>query len=348
MSTGIEITSRGGVSDFVAAMPKVELHLHLEGTLEPGLKVTLAERNGVTISPRTEAEIRHLYTTHNDLPSFLAAFYSNMEVLFTAEDFEDLAFQYLSTTAANNVRHVEMFFDPQLHTSRGVRFSDVVSGYRRAIDRARRDYGMSAELIMCFLRDYGADYATATLSQALDYKQWILGVGLDSDERNHPPAEFAEVFARARQEGFLITTHCDVDQQNSPEHIRQAIFDIGVDRIDHGLNVLEVPELVEAARERQLGFTVCPLPYSTHKGGLEPELTRIRAMLDAGLKVSAGSDDPPFFGGYLNDNLQLCLDNGFTEDMIVTMQRNAIDTAWLSAARRASLHEELDAYLAGL
>lgn len=347
MTADIEITSRGEVSEFIVGLPKVELHLHLEGTLEPGLKVRLAERNGVTIAPSTEPEIRHLYTTHNDLPSFLAAFYSNMDVLFTSHDFEDLAFQYLSTAAANNVRHVEMFFDPQLHTSRGVRFSDVVAGYRRAVERAHRDHGLSAELIMCFLRDYGADYAMATLSQALEFKPWILGVGLDSDERDHPPAEFAKVFAKARDEGFLITSHCDVDQKDSPEHIRQAIHDIKVDRLDHGLNVLEAPELVEAARERQLGFTVCPLPYSTHKGGLEPELERIRGMLDAGLKVSVGSDDPPFFGGYLNDNLQLLLDNGFTEDMIVTMQRNAIDTAWVSASRRSALHDELDEYVAG-
>lgn len=342
----IEITSRGDVSDFVRRMPKAELHLHLDGTLEPGMKIMLARRNGVEISPDTEAEIRASFTAHNDLPSFLAVFYSNMDVLRTAQDFEDLAFQYLSTAAANNIRHAEMFFDPQLHTRRGIRFEEIISGYRRAITRAGREFGITAELIMCFLRDFGADYAMATLTQALAFKAWIIGIGLDSDEKGHPPAEFAHVFARARQEGFLITTHCDVDQQDSPEHIRQAICDIEVDRIDHGLNILETPELVATALDRRLGFTVCPLPYSTHVVGIEPELKRIAAMLDAGLLVSIGADDPPFFGGYLNDNIQACLDHGFTPEIVLTMQRNAFLTAWIPERRRRELLDELDTYVA--
>lgn len=341
---GIEITSRGSVSDFVRRMPKAELHLHLDGTLEPGMKIMLAQRNGVEISPKTEAEIRASFCAHNDLPSFLAVHYSNMEVLHTAQDFEDLAFQYLSTAAANNVRHAEMFFDPQLHTRRGVRFEDIVSGYRRAIARATRDFGITSELIMCFLRDFGADYAMATLAEALGFKAWIIGVGLDSDEKDHPPVEFADVFARAREEGFLLTMHCDVDQQNSAEHIRQAIFDIEVDRIDHGLNVLEAPDLVDAALHRRLGFTVCPLPYGTHVAGIEPELRRIAAMLDAGLLVSIGADDPPYFGGYLSDNIQACLDHGFTHEMVLTMQRNAFLTAWIPERRRSELLRELEAH----
>lgn len=342
----IPLTSRGEVSEFVQGLPKVELHLHLDGTMEPGMKVALAQRNGIEISPESEPEIRAQFSAHHDLPTFLAVHYSNMDVLVTARDFEDLAFHYLRVAARNLIRHAEMFFDPQLHTRRGVRFADMVTGYRRAILRAHREFGITAELIMCFLRDYGADYAMATLMEALDFRHWIIGVGLDSDERGHPPLEFAQVFARAKAEGFAVTVHCDVDQENSTEHIRQAIEEIGADRIDHGLNILQAPELVAKARATGLGFTVCPLPYGTHVAGIEAELPRIAAMVDAGLAVSIGSDDPPYFGGYLNDNLQACLDHGFSEETLVAMQRHAIGTAWISQSRRRQLLDELDAYIA--
>lgn len=344
MGVRFPITSTGTASEFVKRMPKAELHLHLDGCMEPGLKIALAERNGIDISPSTEREIRESFRAHNDLPSFLAVHYANMEVLRISHDFEDLAFHYLSTAADNNVRHAEVFFDPQLHTRRGVQFGEMITGYRRAMERARRRFGISTALIMCFLRDFGADYAMATLLEALDFKEWILGVGLDSDEKDHPPAEFATVFARARREGFAVTVHCDVDQANSAEHIRQAIFDIEVDRIDHGLNILERPELVEAALVRGIGFTVCPLPYGTHVMGIAPELGRIASMLEAGLLVSIGADDPPYFGGYLNDNIQACLDHGFTEQMVLTMQRNAFVTSWLPPQERQTHLDELDSY----
>jgi len=340
----IRLTSRGGVSDFVADLPKTELHLHLDGCLEPGLKLRLAQRNGLQLTFATEAEVRDSYSAHHDLPSFLAVHYSNVDVLRVPEDFEDLAFHYFSVAADNNVRHAEVFFDPQLHTRRGIPFADTIVGIRRAVERAQRDYGMSVHLIMCFLRDLGALAADATLTEALPFKEWIIGVGLDSDEKGHPPREYSKVFARARQEGFLLTMHCDVDQANSSEHIRQAIQDIRVDRIDHGLNILEDPALMEEARERGLGFTVCPLPYGTHIVGIEPELRRIGAMLDAGLHVSIGADDPPYFGGYLNDNLQALLDHGFARDTVLQTQRNAVNTAWVPHSRRRELLDELDTF----
>lgn len=340
----IVITRRGPISAFVADLPKVELHLHLDGTMEPGLKIALAARNAIVLSPDTEAEIRRSFTAHNDLPSFLAVHYSNMEVLRTARDFEDLAFHYFSVAASDNVRHAEVFFDPQLHTARGIAFDTMMDGYGRAIERAHRTFGLTIELIMCFLRDAGAEAAMSTLAEALPYADRIIGVGLDSDERGHPPAEYAEVFARARSEGFRITAHCDVDQTDSAEHIRQAIFDIGVDRIDHGLNVLERDDLVEAALTRGLGFTVCPLPYGTHVVGIEPEIARIAEMLRRGLLVSVGSDDPPYFGGYLNDNLQACLDHGFSHREVLTMQRNAVLTSWLPESRKRELLAEIESY----
>lgn len=342
----IEITTRGGISDFVAGMPKAELHLHLDATLEPGMKMAIAERNRIPISPSTEPEIRASLQAHYDLPSFLAVHQSNLNVLRTSRDFEDLAFQYLTTAAASNIRHAEMIFDPQLHTRRGVGFADMVSGYRRAIVRAGRSFGISAELILCFQRDLGPDYAMATLMDAIDYKSWIIGIGVDSDEKGHPPLEFAEVFSRARDEGFLISVHCDVDQENTHEHIRQAILEVGADRIDHGLNIIDRPELCAAAMDRRLGFTVCPLPYGTHVAGLEHELARIAKMAELGLLVSLGSDGPPYFGGYLNDNMQACLDHGFSQQGVLDLQRNAFATAWISERQRRSYLEELDDYAA--
>lgn len=340
----VRVTASGDVCDFVAQMPKTELHLHLEGCLEPGMKLRLAQRNNLDLPLTTEPEIRASYGEHNDLPSFLAVHYSNVDVLRTANDFEELAFHYFTVAAAHNVRHAEVFFDPQLHTGRGIPFVDVITGIHRAIERAYRQYGMSSHLIMCFLRDRGAEAAHSTLTESLDFRDWILGVGLDSDERGHPPREFAQVFARARKEGLRLTMHCDVDQENSVEHIRQAMQDVRVDRIDHGLNVLEDPALVAAARDRGLGFTVCPLAYGTHVVGIVPELQRIAEMLDAGLLVSIGSDDPPYFGGYLNDNLQALLNHGYTRETVLQTQRNAVSTAWLDPARRRNLLDELDSF----
>ncbi|MFT4288915.1 adenosine deaminase [Nocardioides sp.] len=337
-------TSRWPMTPELAALPKVEMHIHLDGTLEPAMKLALARRNGVTIAQSSEEEIRDSFVFH-DLPTFLAVHYSNMDVLWTSLDYEELCYAYLSTAASQGVRHAEMFFDPQLHTSRGVPFDDIVRGYRRAIVRARSDFGVTAELIMCFLRDYGADHAMTTLMSALRYRDWIIGVGLDSDELRHPPAEYAAVFGRARREGFQITMHCDVDQVDSTEHIRQAIEDLGTQRIDHGLNVMESDALVELARTRRIGFTVCPLPYSTHPTRGLPELEVIRGMLDAGLLVSVGSDDPPYFGGYLGDNLQFMAEvGGFTLQELWLTQVHAVDIAWVSARRRQELLEELAGY----
>ena len=221
------------LADFIAGLPKCELHVHLEGTLSPELKLTLADRNGIQLGQTTVEEVEATYR-FDSLSSFLAVYYPAMNVLQTDDDFFDLAYAYLTKAASQGVRHAEMFFDPQAHTSRGVPFPTVIRGYRRAIITAQRELGISAELILCFLRDLSAEFAMATLMEALPYKDSIIGVGLDSDERGNPPSKFAAVFARARSEGFMLTMHCDIDQIDSIEHIRQAIEEIGVDRIDHG------------------------------------------------------------------------------------------------------------------
>src|SRR6201992_4029004 len=206
----------------IAGLPQCELHVHLEGTLSPELKLRLAERNGIDIGQTTVADVEATYE-FDSLPSFLMVYYPAMGVLVTADDFADLSYEYLTKAASQGVRYVEMFFDPQAHTGRGVPFSTVVEGYRQGILRAQREHGISAELIMCFLRDLSAEYAMATLMESLAYKDWIIGVGLDSDERDNPTRKFAAVFARARAEGYMLTMHCDIDQVGSIEHIRQAL-----------------------------------------------------------------------------------------------------------------------------
>jgi adenine deaminase len=319
---------------FAHGVPKAELHLHLEGTLEPELKFALAERNGIVLAEKSVDEVRATYD-FTDLTSFLAVYYPAMRVLVTADDFHDLAWAYLQKAAAQGVVHAEMFFDPQAHTSRGVPFDDVVTGYRRALVRAERELGVTAELIMCFLRDFSAEYAMATLMDAVRYKSWIVGVGLDSDERDHPPAKFAEVFARARQEGFLLTMHCDIDQVGSIENIRSVLTEIEVDRIDHGTNIVEDPALVALAKERGLGFTTCPVSNSFVTAQMKSD--EIVHLLREGVRVTVNSDDPAYFGAYVADNyVALAEHAGLGAAELAQLAINSFEASWLTPARRAS------------
>ena len=224
------------LASFARGLPKAELHLHLEGTLEPDMMFALAQRNGLSLPYSDVAAVKAAYD-FTDLTSFLAVYYPAMGVLQTADDFHDLAWAYLLRAKEQGVVHAELFFDPQAHTGRGVPFATVIGGYRRAVVRAQAELGISAELILCFLRDLSAEHAMSTLLEALPYRHWIVGVGLDSDERDNPPAKFAAVFERARAEGFLVTMHCDIDQPGSIDHIRQAL-EFGVDQIDHGTNIV--------------------------------------------------------------------------------------------------------------
>jgi adenine deaminase len=332
------------ITEFIRAMPKAELHLHIEGTLEPELKFSLAERNGISLPAASAAELRASYA-FDDLSSFLAAYYEGMEVLRTAGDFYDLAWAYLQRAHGEGVRYAEIFFDPQAHTSRGIAFDAVIGGLRRAVLAARREFGLRAQLIMCLLRDQPASYAMATLLQSLPYRDWIVGIGLDSDERGHPPRKFAEVFRRARAEGYQVTMHCDVDQENSAEHIRQCLYLIGVDRIDHGVNILESEELTAEAKRRGIGLTVCPISNRWVTGDLKGR--QLRQMLDLGLRATVNSDDPAYFGGYVTDNLLAAQQAaGLAPADLVRLQRNAIEIAWLPSAVSDQLLAEIDRYAA--
>jgi len=333
------------ISSFIAGMPKAELHVHLEGTLEPELKFQLAARNRLDLSYRSAAEMRAAYT-FDDLPSFLAMYYEGMSVLRSEEDFYDLAMAYFRKARSQNVVYAEAFFDPQAHTSRGIAFETVISGLRRAQQAAGAELGLRSQLIMCFLRDLPADSARQTLADSLPYRDWIAGVGLDSDEMGNPPVKFKEVFGRARDEGYRLTMHCDVDQQDSVPHIWQCLDDIGVERIDHGVNCVEDEALVQRLRASGTGLTACPISNSYVTGGLKAR--EIKAMLDQGLLVTINSDDPAYFPGYISENLAAVTDAaGLTRQQLVQAVRNAFTIAWLPEADRARYLAELAEYTGG-
>jgi adenosine deaminase len=340
----LEPLSRERLHELLRAMPKAELHMHIEGSLEPELKFALAQRNGIELPFATVEEMRATYR-FDSLTSFLTIYYDGMRVLQTEPDFYDLMLAYLTKAAGQNVRYAEVFFDPQAHTGRGVPFDYVIRGLSRAIADAEITLGIKAQLIMCFLRDYQAEYAMATLIDSLPYRQWIAGIGLDSDERGNPPAKFAGVYARARQEGYRLTMHCDVDQENSVEHIRQAVEDIGVERIDHGSNALESPELVAEIKRRGLGFTVCPISNGFVVDGMKG--AEIRSMLDQGLRVTINSDDPAYFGGYVNANYAAAAEGrALTRDDLVTLARNSFLGSFLGEEEKAVHIAKLEAYAA--
>lgn len=329
---------------FIEGMPKAELHLHLEGTLEPELKFGLAARNGLDLPYGSVEEMRAAYG-FNDLPSFLAVYYEGMSVLLAERDFYDLAMAYFRKAHSQNVVYAEVFFDPQAHTTRGIPFGTVIEGLHRAQQDAEASFGLRSQLIMCFLRDLSAESAMDTLERSLRYRDWIVGVGLDSDEKNNPPVKFKDVFARARREGYRLTMHCDVDQENSVEHIWQCLDEIRVERVDHGVNALEDEALIKEINRRGLGLTVCPISNRYVTDGLKAG--EIKSMLDAGVRATINSDDPAYFPGYMNENLiavQAAVH--LTQDEIVQLARNAFTVSWLAAEDRDRYLDAIDEYAA--
>jgi adenosine deaminase len=329
---------------FIESLPKAELHVHLEGTLEPELSFELAKKNGVAMVWQTPEELVAAYDFH-DLPSFLTIYYNAMNVLKHESDFFDLTWHYLRKAHEQNVVYAEMFFDPQAHTSRGVEFATVIRGIHRAQKRAATRLGIDTQLIMCFLRDMSAESAMATLESSLPFRKWIVGVGLDSDEKNNPPLKFEAVFRRAREVGYKLTMHCDVNQQNTLLHIGQCLDTIGVDRIDHGVNSLEDLALCEKIRERGLGLTVCPISNRFVVQDLTAK--QIRRMLELGMRATVNSDDPAYFRAYMNENLiALHEEGGLTLEEIVQLVRNSFEVAWISEAQRSAYLSKLQGYLA--
>lgn len=331
---------------FIAGLPKAEYHVHLEGTLEAEMKFALAQRNGLQLPFPDVAAMKASYRYH-DLPSFLAIYYDGMKVLLKEPDFYDLAYAYLAKAASQNVLYAEMFFDPQEHLKRGVAMVDVIGGITRARIDAAAKLGIQSQLILCFVRDLSAESAMAALDAALPMKQYLVGVGLDSDEKGNPPSKFAAHFAKARGAGLKITAHCDLNQENTLEHIRQAIVDIQVDRIDHGGNILQSPDLIALAKAKNLYFTVCPTFSGTVRGEAPP-VDVVRGMLDAGLNVTINSDDPAYMASeYLTEVMVKAQErSALTKAELVRIERNAFMAGWMDEGLRAACLAKLEAYAA--
>jgi adenine deaminase len=285
--------------DLLRRMPKAELHIHIEGSLEPELIFALAQRNGVALPYASVEDLRAAYAFTN-LQSFLDIYYAGASVLLKEQDFFDMAMAYFRRAAADNVVHAELFFDPQTHTDRGVPFQTVIQGLSRAFDVAQREFGVSALLIMCFLRHLSEEAAFDTFEQALPYRQHFIGVGLDSSEQGHPPEKFSRVFARCRELGLHVVAHAG--EEGPPSYIWSALDDLKSQRIDHGVRCLEDAALVSRLVKDGVPLTVCPL--SNLKLCVTPSLAAhpLPAMLQAGLCVTVNSDDPAYFGGYINQN----------------------------------------------
>jgi adenosine deaminase len=329
---------------FIEGLPKAELHVHLEGTLEPEFLLECAQRHGIKLDYATPAAVVAAYDFH-DLPSFLSIYYAAMDVLRTQQDFYELAMRYYTKAAAQNVVYVEPFFDPQAHTSRGVPFAVIIEGLHKAEQDAWSQLGVRSNLIMCFLRDMSAESAAQHLQFAEPYRDWLVGVGLDSDEKNNPPSKFVDVYSRARDMGLKLTMHCDLNQQDIVGHMWECIDLIGVDRIDHGVNALDDPRLCEVIARRGLGLTICPISNRFVVQSLTG--TEIRALLQQGIKATVNSDDPAYFRGYMNENFSaLHQDAGFQREELVTLARNAFEICWADAATRTSLLSDFDGYLA--
>lgn len=330
--------------EFIYGLPKAELHLHLEGTLEPDLKLQLAKKNNIDIGQDTIEEVQASYQ-FNDLTSFLNVYYPAMNVLQDSDDFYQLAMHYLAKAKENNVRYVEMFFDPQAHTSRGVSFETLFEGYYRAVEEAPETFGIKAQLIMCFLRDLSEESALEHYEMARPYFDRIVGIGLDSDERNNPPSKFQNVFAKAKEDGFKITMHCDIDQEGSIKNIHDVLKVIGVDRIDHGTNIVEDPELVQYAKEKGIGFTCCPVSNSFVTEDMKAD--EMAELLREGVKVTINSDDPAYFQSYIsNDLYEVTKKAQFTQNEVVQLVKNAFDIAWISDEEKAKYFAEVEEYVA--
>jgi len=325
-------------------LPIAELHVHIEGTLEPELLVRLATRNGARVPTLDVGELRAKYR-FDSLRSFLDVYYANLEVLRIEADFYDLASAYLTRAAAAGVRRAEIFFDPQTHLANGVPLEALFGGLTAALADGARHHGISADLILCFLRDLGPDAADAVLRACLPFRDKFIGVGLDSAEVGYPPALFAEVYRRAAAEGLRLVAHAG--EEGGPEYVREALDELHVERVDHGVRSVEDPELVARLCAERIPLTVCPLSnvalrvVSTLRDHMLP------GMLDAGLLVTVNSDDPAYFGGYVDDNLAALRDAfGYDDARFAALARNSFDACFAPEADKRKWKAEVDGWLA--
>jgi adenosine deaminase len=321
------------------------LHVHIEGTLEPELAFQLAKKHGIVLPHATVEELRGAYR-FADLQSFLDIYYAGANVLRDADDFHALAQAYLRKAHAQGVVHVEMFFDPQTHTSRGISLATVLEGLRRALTEAQRDLGITCRLILCFLRHLSADEAMRTLEEALPYKDAIAAVGLDSSESGHPPGKFADVFARARREGLWAVAHAG--EEGPPSYIYEAMDILKVRRIDHGVRCEEAPDLIGRLVRERMPLTMCPLSNVKLKVFARIENHNLKRLLERGVCVTVNSDDPAYFGGYVAENylaVQHALD--LSRSQLVALARNSIEASFLDDAAKRRWFAAIEAYALG-
>jgi adenosine deaminase len=329
---------------FIRGLPKAELHLHIEGSLEPEQMFELAKRNRIALPFASVEAVREAYAFSN-LQDFLDIYYQGADVLRTEEDFRDLALAYFRRVAADGGRHVELFFDPQTHTDRGLPFSVAADGLLAGMAEAHETLGVTSKLILCFLRHLDEDAAFATLKAAEPYLDRIVGVGLDSSEKGHPPSKFAGVYAAARERGLKLVAHAG--EEGPPAYVWEALDLLHVDRIDHGNRALEDPALVERLAAEGMTLTVCPL--SNLKLCVVDDMAAhpLKRMLDLGLKATVNSDDPAYFGGYLGENwLAAARSVALTRDDLVTLARNSFTGSFLTPAEQAPHLAAIDAYVA--
>jgi adenine deaminase len=327
------------LESFIRALPKAELHVHIEGTLEPEMVFDLASRHGVNLRCPSVEALREAYR-FSDLQSFLDIYYAGAEVLREESDFYALTAAYLQRAHQDGVVHVEIFFDPQTHTQRGVPFDVVIGGIRRALVEAERTLGITHRLILCFLRHLSADEAMQTLEEALPYAHMIAAVGLDSSESGHPPLKFAEVFGRARAAGFLTVAHAG--EEGPPAYIYEALDVLHVSRIDHGVRSEEDPQLVARLVRERMPLTVCPLSNVKLRVFDRIEQHNLKRLLERGLCVTVNSDDPAYFGGYVVDNyLAVAVGLALSRDELSQLASNSIEASFLSAAEKTRWLDEI-------
>ena len=314
--------------ELIQALPKAELHVHIEGTFEPELMFAIAQRNQIQIPYQSVEEVKQAYNFHN-LQSFLDIYYAGANVLVHEQDFYDLAWAYFEKCAEDKVVHTEMFFDPQTHTERGVEFATVIAGLKRACQDAQQKLGISSQLIMCFLRHLSEEKAFETLEQALPFKDEIIAVGLDSSEVGHPPAKFERVFAKAREAGFLIVAHAG--EEGPPEYVWEALDLLKVNRIDHGVRSEEDKQLMARLIAEKMPLTVCPLSNLKLCVVNDMKEHNICRLLQQGVHVTVNSDDPSYFGGYMNDNfiaIQQALD--LSNEELKQLATNSFEASFIS------------------
>lgn len=328
-----------------SGLPKAELHVHIEGTFEPEQILTFAERNGVNLKYPSVEALRAAYNFSN-LQSFLDVYYAAMAALRTERDFEELTLAYLKRAQSQNVKHAEIFFDPQAHMQRGIPFDVVIDGLWSAVKNSERDFGISTKLIMCFLRDEPARSAAETLELALPYQERIIGVGLDSAELGNPPSKFITVFEQARAHGFLAVAHAG--EEGPPAYVWSALDDLKVSRVDHGVRSMEDASLVERLRRTRMPLTVCPL--SNVRLRVVPTLADhpLKAMLHAGLLATVNSDDPAYFGGYIGDNyMQTSAALHLTNADLIQLARNSFEASFIDDVSKRLYLAQIDAAIEG-